>query len=232
MGNPFVSGNSEHGLASNNHVLNMCENFISGDCPDGNVILENEFDQYRPLFVKRLAEQMNKEDLEKLADKFYHEVSIQHPVYIISHELDQNGRHWFGDNKKHKVIYVLPPVKRECKSLNSLDGYAYNIEGKEIPIMSLINLFVNATLNKNPGDYRDEMYAHFIMSAIKAANPRSGEDREEYQFAKLAHGVLNNNPSKSNGTKQQQPKSPARSPTRSAPAAPAKQADSMVEIVW
>ena len=151
-------------------LIRQCREFLSIEVPASNIVFVEEFARYMPLFNKELAEHTEPGLLDDIARDYNSRFSMQHPIQILSREIDPQGVYSQKTRKRHKLDRTIPAMFRRVSTLNDL--------GKKIP--SLMNAFFNATSKSSgPGDIRKGDYAQQIAEAIAMADDRTGKIKEQ-----------------------------------------------------
>lgn len=156
-------------------LLRQCKEFLAIKVPSTNIVFVEEFARYMPLFNKALKEQMDPNEVDNLAREYNSRFSLQHPIQILTQELDEHGVVHPGTRRRHKLDRTIPPMFRRVSTLNDL--------GKKVP--ALMNAFWNATNHSSgPGDPRKQQYAQQIAKAIVMADRRGGHIQQEREAFK------------------------------------------------
>lgn len=201
---PMMPQNMQHGRVSNPHppmrpqqrpkkekpeglgddLIRQCRDFLSIEVPSSNIVFVDEFSRYIPLFNKEAYERSDPNAIDHLAREYNSRFSMQHPIQILSREIDPNGIYHQGTRKKYKLDRTVPAMFRRVSTLNNL--------GKKIP--ALINAFMNASSkDTGPGDPRKQQYAHAIAQAITMADKKEGKiDKQRAAFRKCADALIHN----------------------------------------
>ena len=176
----------------------QCRAFMSVAVPEQNIIFEEDFDRFMPLFNKERNSEAGKTRLSELFIEFNGRFSPQHPIYILSRTTDENGIMYPSLRTKYKLAKKIPPRFRRVSTLNEL--------GEKVP--ALINAFFNATTNPSgPGDHRKEQYAKAIASALVKADVKTGGDikQQRAEFAKEEAALVRNGRSNETSNKDSMP---------------------------
>lgn len=89
-----------------------------------NVILEQDFKKFLPLFNQDAISRMTAAELSELRYEYSTSFDETRPIHVISNELDENGilyvgfENRIGDGKKHKLLMTFPPSRRRLKTMN------------------------------------------------------------------------------------------------------------------
>ena len=89
-----------------------------------NVILENDFKKFLPLFNRDAISRMTDTEVAELMYEYSTSFDATRPIHVISNELDDNGILYvgfekrIGDGKKHKLLMTFPPSRRRLKTMN------------------------------------------------------------------------------------------------------------------
>ena len=89
-----------------------------------NVILEQDFKKFLPLFNRDAISRMTSAEVSELMYEYSTSFDATRPIHVISNELDDNGilyvgfENRIGDGKKHKLLMTFPPSRRRLKTMN------------------------------------------------------------------------------------------------------------------
>lgn len=89
-----------------------------------NVILEQDFKKFLPLFNRDAISRMTSTEVSELMYEYSTSFDATRPIQVISNELDENGilyvgfENRVGDGKKHKLLMTFPPSRRRLKTMN------------------------------------------------------------------------------------------------------------------
>lgn len=151
-------------------LIRQCKEFLAIKVPASNIVFVEEFAPYMPLFNKALSEQTDPVVMDKIAKDYNSRFSLQHPIQILSQEIDPKGVYHPGTRKYHKLNRTIPAMFRRVSTLNDL--------GKKVP--TLINALWNATNHSSgPADTRKAQYSQQIAKAIVMADNRDGKVQQE-----------------------------------------------------
>ena len=173
--------------AEDRHALaEDCKAFLRVQIPSSNIVSQNQFSKFLPLFNKDAVEKMSEMDQKRLFGMYNSTFSLQHPIKIyggiVSEPEDHQGEVVYvqTDRAYHEVLYTIPAMFRQLRTLNELGS---NVAA------SLINSFLNtaAKSQDNPmAQVEFEKYGYVIGHLIKAMNPPDAKAEADYAKAEKA----------------------------------------------
>ena len=173
------------GDVERDQLTNMCKAFLMVKIPESNIISAGKFNKYVPLFNNEAISKMPEAEQKRLYGEYQREFSLQHPIKIYGRAVESAEHAEFevvyvdSDKSYHEVLYTIPPMFRQLKTLNELGSK--NAAG-------LINSFLNtAVKSDNPIAANEfERYGYVIGKCLEGLNPPDEKANEEFARAEKA----------------------------------------------
>ena len=127
-----------------------------------NTLTESEFREFLPLFKKDGRSKLGEARYEHLCKVYVNRVSLNHPVYIISDYLDEEG--------KKKVLLTLPPCFTSIPTFN------------EIQAANITDVFFNSVVKEgnNPLDVSMIRTSNQMSNLLAISAIAKKDDQDEY----------------------------------------------------
>ena len=176
-------------------LTDMCASFLKIRIPSGNIISVGKFTKFAPLFNKEAVSKMTENMQKKLYDEYRRTFSLQHPIKIYGNAVDPDETkveviYVEDDDMYHEVVYTIPPMFRQIKTLNELGSDT---------AATLINSFLNtAVKSDNPiAQAEFEKYGFVIGKLLTDLNPPDKDAEKQFQDAEQK--LVNNDEESSEG---------------------------------
>ena len=163
-------------------LTEMCKSFLQVQIPTSNIISVSKFAKYVPLFNKEAISKMSEAEQKKLFTNYNTEFSLQHPIKIYGsvvqdpEEAKKPVVYVQTDRAYHEVLYTIPPMFRQLKTLNELGSQT---------AAGLINSFLNTAIkSENPiAQAEFEKYGFVIGKLLTDLNPPDENANKQFEAA-------------------------------------------------
>lgn len=169
-------------VSERQQLTEMCRSFLKVQIPAGNVISAGKFAKFAPLFNKEAVEKMSETEQKRLYAEYRRTFSLQHPIKVYGNEVPDPESTTAEvvfvstDNEYHEVVYTIPPMFRQIKTLNELGSST---------AAGLINSFLNTAIKSdNPiAQAEFEKYGFVIGKLLTDLNPPDVEAEKQFSTA-------------------------------------------------
>ena len=170
------------GLMPAKELYALCASFVKRAIPESNIVLEQDFDKFMPLFNAKLKERLSEDEWVELSAEYSSRFSLQHCIQVLSNTLDEKGVLYPKDHRHHRLVRTIPPFFNRVKTLNEFSDKA--------PV--LISKLFNAvsTSAGNPLDHRESKYAATIGKIIQVNDQHDAAKKAKMAELKEAESKL------------------------------------------
>ena len=169
-------------ISERQQLTEMCRSFLKVQIPAGNIISAGKFARFAPLFNKEAVAKMSETEQKRLYTEYRRTFSLQHPIKVYGNEVPDPEStpsevvFVTTDNEYHEVVYTIPPMFRQIRTLNELGSST---------AAGLINSFLNTAIKSdNPiAQAEFEKYGFVIGKLLTDLNPPDAEAEKQFSNA-------------------------------------------------